>query len=202
MSALRELLRPVHGQNFLNADQLCRAIDDWAVKDKFTFRVPKRDAARLIFQCAEEGCEWKCRSSCPSVADDPWRLVVLNGEHTCSGRCGVTNHSSSSKKSWIDPVIKRHLNVTPDTRPQEIIDCIQELYAETISYKVAQQCRLRLLGRPADHSHVRGPRGRPRKGDVRRQTLSHKPIPIEERNRCGGCGETGHNKRRCSSQHA
>jgi hypothetical protein len=72
------------------------------------------------------------------------KLVVVNGEHTCISR-GVRKFSSSSKKGWLDGVVSRHLNVTKKTTPKEIVDCLRVCYGETIDYKRAQECRLRLL---------------------------------------------------------
>ena len=43
MSSLGELVCPIDGAEFLNIDALVQALDNWAVKDKFTFRTLKRE---------------------------------------------------------------------------------------------------------------------------------------------------------------
>jgi hypothetical protein len=48
MSSLEELVRPVDGDEFLDINALIRALDDWAVKDKFAFRTLKRENRRGV----------------------------------------------------------------------------------------------------------------------------------------------------------
>jgi hypothetical protein len=145
MSSLAELRRPVNGDEFLDLDALLRALDDWAVKDKFCFRTQRREATYASWVCAELDCPWKVRARGLSKENiDLIVLAVEDSEHTCVGR-GVRKFSSSSKKDWLDPTVSRHLNVTRTTRPQEIVDMLRVQFAEHIDYKRAQECRLRLL---------------------------------------------------------
>jgi hypothetical protein len=44
MTSLLLLPIPVNGQEFLDLDALSYALDDWAVREKFSFRVHRRDA--------------------------------------------------------------------------------------------------------------------------------------------------------------
>ena len=53
MALLQELLVLVDGTEYLDLDAMVRALDDWAVKQKFCFRTPKREASVAIFVCAE-----------------------------------------------------------------------------------------------------------------------------------------------------
>jgi hypothetical protein len=71
-------------------------------------------------------------------------LSIINVEYTCIGR-GLRKHASASKKEWLDPVVSRHLNVTKKTTLMEIKDLLRVRFAEEISYKIAQFCRLCLL---------------------------------------------------------
>ena len=48
MSALEELVRPCDGDEFDDIDALLHALDNWAVKDKFTFRTVKRENGRAV----------------------------------------------------------------------------------------------------------------------------------------------------------
>jgi len=142
MAALAELSVPSNGTEYLDIDSFVRALDDWAVKKKFSFRMLRRDAQRAVYVCAEEGCGWRVRAR--PTDDELWVLVIDDDEHRCIGR-GVRKFASSSKKEWLDPVVSRHLNVTKETRPKDIEDLLRVRFAEKISYKVAQQCKLRLL---------------------------------------------------------
>jgi MuDR family transposase len=145
MASLGELSVPIDGAEYLDLDAMIRALDDWAVKQKFCFRTAKREASVAIFVCAEAeelGCPWRCRAR--ETGEDLWVLSIVEAEHTCIGR-GLRKYASASKKEWLDPVVSRHLNVTKQTTPAEIKDLLRVRFAEEISYKVAQLCRLRLL---------------------------------------------------------
>lgn len=150
MASLAGLSVPSDKAEFLDLDALVRALDDWAVKAKFSFRTEKREATKASFICAEkeDGCSWRCRAT-PTFYDDDeepslWALTIIEPEHSCVGR-GVRKFASSSKKAWLDPVVSCHLNVTTKTTPKEIKDLLRVRFAEEIDYKRAQECRLRLL---------------------------------------------------------
>ena len=44
---------PVDGTEYLDLDAMVRALDDWAVKQKFCFRTAKRETSVALFLCAE-----------------------------------------------------------------------------------------------------------------------------------------------------
>jgi hypothetical protein len=148
MASLETLRMPVDGQEFLDLDALSLALDDWAVKEKFAFRVERRDAHGATWVCAEEWegdgeCPWRCRAR--RGEDESWVLALLEPQHRCVTR-GERIRRSSSKKEWLDPVVSRHLAVTKATKPQEIVDLLRVGFSEArLSYKVAQLCRMRLL---------------------------------------------------------
>jgi hypothetical protein len=132
MASLRELTVPVNGQLFLDLDAWSRALDDWAVKEKFSWRYKCRDTTRAVAVCPEEGCSWRCSAS--YVCDDQlWALVVTDSVHSCVAR-GQRKHASSSKKAWLDPVVSRHLQVTRKTTAHEIVDLLRVRFAEEILY--------------------------------------------------------------------
>lgn len=141
MTSLPLLSVPESGTEFLDLDTLVLALDNWAVKLKFAYRTERRDTSRACWVCAEEGCRWRCHSS---KTHDLWVLVIDESEHHCAGS-GQRKFTSSAKKDWLDGVVSRHLRVTKKTTPQEILDLLRVNYAEEISYKRAQESRLRLL---------------------------------------------------------
>jgi hypothetical protein len=114
--SLSELVRPVDSTEFDDIEALLAALDDWAVKDKFTFRTLKRESGHAVWVCAEEDCPWKVRSGAVDREDGLVVLVVVNSEHYCIA-CRVRKFSSSSKKDWLDRVVSRYLNVTRATSP-------------------------------------------------------------------------------------
>lgn len=50
--------------------------------------------------------------------------------------------ASASNVVWLDAAVQRYTMVVKKTTPLEIVGFIQTSFAETISFKVAKQCRL------------------------------------------------------------
>ncbi|ELR08003.1 hypothetical protein VC83_00097 [Pseudogymnoascus destructans] len=60
---LAELAAPVNSSEFLDLDAWSHALDDWAVKEKFSWRLQRRDKDGATAVCPEEGCAWRVRAS-------------------------------------------------------------------------------------------------------------------------------------------
>ena len=71
-------------------------------------------------------------------------MRVTHRQHTCFG-AALPKRQAFSKKEWLDEAIPIHLLITKATKPREVVETIKAHYAETISYKVAQQAIQRLL---------------------------------------------------------
>ena len=54
MSALKELARPCDSDEFDDIDALLHALNNWAIKDKFTFQTIKRENGRAVWKYTEE----------------------------------------------------------------------------------------------------------------------------------------------------
>lgn len=72
---------PAIGQLFPNFTKVQEAIEDWSVKEKFSFKVLNRDTTRAIYVCTMEGCEWRVRAH--HTNQDDVKIGVLVAEHTC-----------------------------------------------------------------------------------------------------------------------
>jgi hypothetical protein len=59
MSGLSELLVPADRTEYSSKSELVFALHDWAVKEKFSFRVAKSSGAS--WRCAQKECPWKVR---------------------------------------------------------------------------------------------------------------------------------------------
>ncbi|ELR09154.1 hypothetical protein VC83_05601 [Pseudogymnoascus destructans] len=73
MASLAELAAPVDGSEFLDLDAWSRALDDWAVKEKFSWRLQRRDKDGATAVCPEEGSDRKKRGfggRMPGVLED------------------------------------------------------------------------------------------------------------------------------------
>ncbi|OAF60789.1 hypothetical protein VC83_02601 [Pseudogymnoascus destructans] len=70
---LPELTAPVDGSKFLDLDAWSRALDDWAVKEKLSWRLQRRDKDGATAVCPEEGCAWRVQTS----PDDKLPLLTV-----------------------------------------------------------------------------------------------------------------------------
>jgi hypothetical protein len=59
MSSLSKLLVPTDRTEYSSKSKLVFALHDWAVKEKFSFRVAKSSGAS--WRCAQKECPWKVR---------------------------------------------------------------------------------------------------------------------------------------------
>jgi hypothetical protein len=97
MAALDQLSVPVDGLEFVSFDDLSFALDDWAVKEKFAFRVKNKEAGIGVYICAQAqtlGCQWRCTGR--TAMDNTVVLSIKNSVHNCVGG-GIDKHRSSSK---------------------------------------------------------------------------------------------------------
>jgi ribosomal protein L31 len=75
--------------------ELRQALDNWAVRDKFTYWTPSKDPRKARHVCANADYRWTCHAS--KQHDGMVELRVSRREHTCwTG--GVAKFSSSASK--------------------------------------------------------------------------------------------------------
>jgi hypothetical protein len=145
MTSLSLLQELPDSSEYVDWKELRQALDNWAVAAKFTYRTAKKGKTVARYICAgrDSGCRWACNAS-KQEDSGMLELRVATRQHTCWDG-GLAKFSSSSNRTWLDEAASQHILVTKTTKPQEIVDTISIHFAEKISYKVAQQCRLRLL---------------------------------------------------------
>jgi hypothetical protein len=157
MAGLYELVVPSNGSEYTSIEDITFALHDWAVKEKFSFRRAKSSGASWVCATREQtGCQWKVREEAQKrwriegeeESDDEearlYTLVIVHGDHQCHGN-GVKTHRSSSSHEWLNDAVACHMRVTRDTKPSAIVDMLKVQFHETISNKVAQLCKQRLL---------------------------------------------------------
>jgi len=54
---------PVVGQLFDNFQILKELIEDWSIKEKFSFKIANKDPTRVIYTCTMERCAQRVRAS-------------------------------------------------------------------------------------------------------------------------------------------
>jgi len=56
MSATTQLEVPIDSTEYASWLEVRKALDDWAIKDKFSFRVVKKEPVRATYCCKNKGC--------------------------------------------------------------------------------------------------------------------------------------------------
>ena len=149
MSALALLHgSPNLGQIFSDFQQLKEWIEDWSIKEKFSFKIGDRDRSRAIFTCISTGCTWRVRAN--RTEEEDVQITVLSGEHSCiPDECGK-RYSVASTHTWLRRHIPNHLSLTAATKPREIIECMRIQYGEMIPYKAALRLKTGILEETID----------------------------------------------------
>ena len=145
MSALADLRpAPVLGQHYSPFDDLKKALQDWSIQEKFSYRVTKRDTTRGIYACKVQGCPWRVRANKTELGDIV--VTVLEVSHNCIlERTAANIRSTSSKQQWIQEILPQHLVITQSTSPRDIQDCLRLRFSEIIDYQVALRAKQALL---------------------------------------------------------
>ena len=144
MSALSQLPgAPAIGQLFPNFTKVQEAIEDWAIKEKFSFKVLDRDRTRVIYGCTTQGCQWRVRAHHTNQEDV--KISILVPEHTCLPGNGGKRTSVAGSQVWLQRHIPKYLNITQATKPREIIDCLRIQFGEILEYKAVSRLKTNLL---------------------------------------------------------
>lgn len=144
MAALVELQKtPELGQLFLSFDTLKKALQDWSVRETFSFKVEKKDQSRGIYRCIVNNCPWRVRAN--RTTNEDVKITVLNSEHNCIAAQIVEKRTPASTQTWLQQILPDHLVITKDTRPREIVDCLRLRFGEEINYQVALRVKKGLL---------------------------------------------------------
>jgi len=56
MSATTQLEVPIDGTEYASWLEVRKALDDWAIKDKFSFQVVKKEPVRATYCCKNKDC--------------------------------------------------------------------------------------------------------------------------------------------------
>ena len=145
MSALVDLRQaPVLGQHYSSFNDLKKVLQDWSVREKFSYGVSKQDSTRGIYVCKIQGCPWRVRANRTELGDIV--VMVLEISHNCIlERTAANSQSTSSKQQWIQEILPQHLVITQATSPRDIQNCLRLRFSEIIDSQVALRAKQALL---------------------------------------------------------
>lgn len=123
-------------------------IEEWAVKDRFAFKVRIKDSQRVDYICRTPECQWRVFAS--HNRNKEIQLKILNERHICIGRASTIREVHNSQ-SWLWRNVPEHLFVTRDTTTRQIIDILQLNYGVTVNTEAARLARASLVNDRIEH---------------------------------------------------
>lgn len=184
---------PIVNSTYPDFETLRHAINAWSLRDGFIARCSKKDTSRAQYRCRyfRDGCQWAVRAT---VARNTGLLLVtsVNAEHTCNPPEIWVNHEGIEQRGkravhatqrWVVDSLNR-INYKPQvtTDPKEIVKVIMDRYGTTITEKLAQKSRDRLLvsmGVQPPLPHGRG--GRPDQVAMRKKMREAEAAMAQQR---------------------
>uniref|UniRef100_A0ACD5ZB58 Uncharacterized protein n=1 Tax=Avena sativa TaxID=4498 RepID=A0ACD5ZB58_AVESA len=126
------------GQVFEGPKDFRDALHKYAIAHKFHYRFIKNDASRVTAECTGEDCPWRIHAS-KSTAKKDFMIKKISESHTCESET-VKSHRLASQR-WVASVIKEKLRDSPNYRPRDIANDLQQEYGLCLNYSQAWRGR-------------------------------------------------------------
>ena len=85
---------PALGQFFHAFTDLKELVEDWSVKERFSFKIGDKDHEQVIYTRVVPECQWRIRAN--QTAESDVKIAVLNSEYNCLLADGRKRYSVSS----------------------------------------------------------------------------------------------------------
>lgn len=133
----------LQGTFYSSWTELKEDIENWAISEHFSYRVPLKDTTRVDYRCRDQksGCNWRVYAS---LFNGELRIKIVEAKHTCAG-ASQTPREVSNTQAWLRRTVPKHLVVTRDTGVREIIDCMQMHYHVKVNREAARLARSMLV---------------------------------------------------------
>ena len=131
-----------HDTEYVFWVDVCQALNNWAIKNKFSFQVMKKKPVKAVYCCRNESCSWWCWVQ--KNKNEILILTIVEKEHNCI-EAELEKKRTVSDHVWLNEAVFKHLNVIKTTDSKAIVKCIYIHYSKKISYKIAQLTHLCLL---------------------------------------------------------
>jgi len=141
---LLPIMLVVH-QTFASFTALKQAVEEWAISENFSTRMPIKDSKRVDFRChqyRETNCPFRVYATQQKHGVE---IRILESLHTCNTKkTGKYSHVNSQE--WLLREVPKLIAVTKKVKPEQIIAAGKFKHRETVNYNAALQCRNTLAG--------------------------------------------------------
>ncbi|XP_019236684.1 PREDICTED: uncharacterized protein LOC109216913 [Nicotiana attenuata] len=141
------------GQVYKDKATLKEVMENYAIAQRFQFRVDRSNAVNYALLCISEDCEWRFKASSINKSE-LFKVREFNDNHTCPLKDKVYEQRQASS-SLIGGIIRPTLtNHKRKYTPRDIIDDVKSDLGVDVSYMLAWRAKEKamnfLRGEPAD----------------------------------------------------
>ncbi|XP_019253962.1 PREDICTED: uncharacterized protein LOC109232661 [Nicotiana attenuata] len=141
------------GQVYKDKATLKEVMENYAIAQRFQFRVDRSNAVSYALLCISEDCEWRFKASSINKSE-LFKVREFNDNHTCPLKDKVYEQRQASS-SLIGGIIRPKLtNHKRKYTPRDIIDDVKSDLGVDVSYMLAWRAKEKamnfLRGEPAD----------------------------------------------------
>lgn len=123
------------GQVFSSTKAFRDALHKYAIAHSFMYRFVKNDRSRVTAECTVEDCPWRIHASRTSPKQN-FMIKTINSIHTCGKELSKQSHRLASQR-WVASVIKDKLRDTPNYKPKDIANDLEQEYGLSLNYSQA-----------------------------------------------------------------
>ena len=159
------------GQEFASLAAFKRALQAWAIEDRFQPKILDSDSKRVRVGCRSgPDCSFRIRCNFNDKTGTA-KVTTLDGAHNNhiqQGRDQAVRitRPEAGKLSFLVQAVPNLMEITSETSTKDIIDAVARAYGPDIMLRQAQKVKAYLLRK-------------------------------QKQNKCRRCGQEGHNKRNC-----
>ncbi|WOL01873.1 hypothetical protein Cni_G10592 [Canna indica] len=123
------------GQVFSSSKAFRDALHKYAIANSFMYRFIKNDRSRVTAECTVEDCPWRIHAS-RSAAKQEFMVKKINDTHTCGKELSKESRRLASQR-WVASIIKDKLRNTPNYKPKDIANDLEQEYGLSLNYSQA-----------------------------------------------------------------
>ncbi|XP_042482641.1 uncharacterized protein LOC122063048 [Macadamia integrifolia] len=152
------------GMIFDDVDHFRNELKEFAIQEGFQLLRLKNERTRVIYVCAEDGCEWRIHAS-PTEDKVTFIIKSFNPRHTCSRR---KDRNLDATSKWIAKKLGPQLKADPELSTKSIRAILWKKYKIEPSYRQIWKARV-IAKETNEGNHAKSYAKIPKYGEMIRQ---------------------------------
>ncbi|XP_070047482.1 uncharacterized protein [Nicotiana tomentosiformis] len=121
------------GQVYKDKATLKAVMEQYAIAERFQFRVDRSNAISYILLCISEDCEWRFKSSSINKSQ-MFKVREFNDKHTCPLKDKVYEQCQATSRLIGGMIRSKFINHKRKYTPKDIIDDVKSDFGVDVSY--------------------------------------------------------------------